>query len=73
VQIPERAGGKALAAASDKYWTEFARSGNPGNAGGAMAQYDLANETLLEFTAGAPVRQKRFHTARLDWIERSLK
>jgi len=53
---------------------EFARSGNPGNAGGTLwPKYDLANETLLEFPAGAPVQQKRFHAARLDWVERSLK
>jgi para-nitrobenzyl esterase len=64
--------GKALAASAGKYWAEFARSGNPGNAGGTQwPKYDLANETLLEFPAGAPVQQQRFHAARLDWVERS--
>jgi para-nitrobenzyl esterase len=66
--------GAALAASAGRYWAEFARSGNPGNAGGTpWPKYDLANETLLEFPAGAPVQRQRFHAARLDWVERSLK
>jgi para-nitrobenzyl esterase len=65
--------GKALASTAGKYWAEFARSGNPGNAGGTVwPKYDLTNEALLEFPVGAPVQQQRFHAARLDWVERSI-
>ena len=65
--------GKAVAMAASRYWAEFARSGNPGDAGGASwPKYDLANETVLEFPAGAPVPRQHFHAARLDWVEQGI-
>jgi para-nitrobenzyl esterase len=60
--------GKKIAQAANRYWAEFAKSGNPGSAGGpAWPKFEAADEALLEFPAGgAPVVQQRFHTQRLD-------
>jgi para-nitrobenzyl esterase len=60
--------GKKIAQAANRYWTEFARTGSPGNAGGpAWPKFDATDEALLEFPAGGvPVVQPHFHSQRLD-------
>jgi para-nitrobenzyl esterase len=66
--------GKAVAAAANKYWAAFAKTGNPGSAGGpAWPKFDSNNELLVEFGfSGVPAVQKDFHKARLDWVEQNL-
>jgi len=66
--------GKAIAAAANKYWAAFAKTGNPDSAGGATwPKFDANDEALLEFPAGGvPIAQKHFHLARLDWVERGM-
>jgi para-nitrobenzyl esterase len=66
--------GKAIAAAANKYWAAFAKTGNPGSAGGpAWSQFDTRDETLVEFPGnGVPTVQKHFHMMRLDWVEQNL-
>jgi len=66
--------GKAIAAAANKYWAAFAKTSNPGSAGGAVwPKWDATNESLMEFGfGGAPIVHKDFHKARLDWVEQSL-
>jgi para-nitrobenzyl esterase len=65
--------GKAISLAANKYWAQFARTGDPDSAGGVQwPKFDLQNEPLLEFPAsGVPVVQSHFHQARLDWVEGS--
>ncbi len=64
--------GKKIAEAANKYWTEFAKTGNPGAAGGPVwPQFDAADESLMEFPAGGvPVVQQHFHILRLDLAEK---
>lgn len=66
--------GKTIAAAANKYWAAFAKTGDPGAAGGPKwPKFDATDESLMEFGPnGAPVLQKHFHLTRLDWVERSL-
>jgi para-nitrobenzyl esterase len=66
--------GKAVAAAANKYWAQFAKSGDPDSAGGAMwPRFTAADEYVMEFPAsGVPVAAKHFHKDRLDWVEASL-
>jgi para-nitrobenzyl esterase len=66
--------GKLLAEAVNKYWAAFAKTGNPGSAGGVeWTAFDAADEALLEFPhTGVPVVRKRFDAARLDWVEQGL-
>jgi para-nitrobenzyl esterase len=66
--------GRAISEAASKYWAEFARTGDPGSAGGAKwPRFDATDETLLEFPAGGmPVARKHFDAPRLDWVEASL-
>jgi para-nitrobenzyl esterase len=66
--------GKLLAEAVNKYWAAFAKTGNPGSAGGVeWPAFDAADEALLEFPHnGVPVVRKRFDQARLDWVEQGL-
>jgi len=66
--------GKAVSLAANKYWAQFAKSGDPDSAGGIKwPRFDLHDESLLEFPAsGVPVVQSHFHKARLDWVEGSL-
>jgi para-nitrobenzyl esterase len=60
--------GKKIAQAANQYWAEFAKTGNPGSAGGpAWPKFDMAEEALLEFPAGAvPTVHQHFHAKRLD-------
>jgi para-nitrobenzyl esterase len=64
--------GKKIAQAAIQYWVEFAKTGDPGSAGGpTWPKFDAANEALLEFPAsGMPVVQQHFHGARLDIVEK---
>jgi para-nitrobenzyl esterase len=66
--------GKAVAIAANKYWSQFARTGDPDSAGGAKwPKFDAADEYLMEFPAsGVPVAAKHFHKDRLDWVEAGL-
>jgi para-nitrobenzyl esterase len=67
--------GAAIATAANKYWTAFARTGDPDSAGGvAWPRFDRADEALLEFPAdGQPSVRKHFHAQRLDWVESGLR
>jgi para-nitrobenzyl esterase len=66
--------GKAVASAANRYWAQFAKTGDPDSAGGAVwPKFDLADEHVMEFPAtGIPVTAKHFHKTRLDWVEASL-
>jgi para-nitrobenzyl esterase len=66
--------GKAVASAANKYWAEFAKTGNPGSAGGAVwPMFGANNEVLVEFGfSGVPAVQKDFHKSRLDWVEQNI-
>jgi para-nitrobenzyl esterase len=66
--------GKAVASAANKYWAAFAKTGDPGTAGGAdWPRFEANNEVLVEFGfSGVPTVQKDFHKARLDWVEQVM-
>jgi len=66
--------GKAVASAANKYWVQFAKTGDPDAAGGPMwPKFDAADEYVMEFPATAvPSAAKHFHKDRLDWVEASL-
>jgi para-nitrobenzyl esterase len=66
--------GKAVATAANKYWAQFAKTGDPNSAGGPRwPKFDAADEYVMEFPAnGIPVAAKHFHKERLDWVEASL-
>ena len=63
--------GASISKAANAYWVAFAKTGDPGSAGGpAWPKFDGTNETLMEFgPEGAPHVQTHFHKARLDWVE----
>lgn len=66
--------GAAIAVAANKYWAAFAKTSDPGSAGGPQwTKWNAANESLIEFgSGGKPVVRKDFHKARLDWVEQRL-
>jgi para-nitrobenzyl esterase len=66
--------GQAVAAAANSYWTQFAKSGDPGAAGGPQwPKFFSDDEFVLEFpSSGVPSVAKHFHKARLDWVEANL-
>jgi para-nitrobenzyl esterase len=66
--------GKAVASAANKYWAQFAKTGDPDSAGGPRwPKFDEADEYVMEFPAtGVPLAAKHFHKDRLDWVEASL-
>jgi para-nitrobenzyl esterase len=66
--------GKAVATAANKYWSQFAKTGDPDSAGGARwPKFDAGDEYVMEFPAsGVPVAAKHFHKDRLDWVEAGL-
>ena len=66
--------GKAIAAAANKYWAQFAKTGDPDSAGGILwPKFDAAEEYVMEFPGtGVPVVAKHFHKDRLDWVEAGL-
>jgi para-nitrobenzyl esterase len=63
--------GKAVAAAANKYWAQFAKTGDPDSAGGVpWPKFDAADEYVMEFPGtGVPMVAKHFHKDRLDWVE----
>jgi para-nitrobenzyl esterase len=67
--------GQAIAEAANKYWVAFAKSSNPGSAGGpTWPKFDAADESLVEFgSGGVPVVHKHFHAARLNYVEKHAK
>jgi para-nitrobenzyl esterase len=66
--------GQAIATAANKYWAAFAKTGDPGSAGGVQwPKFDKADEALLEFgNDGVPAVRKHFDAKRLDWVEEAL-
>jgi para-nitrobenzyl esterase len=66
--------GKAVASAANKYWAQFAKTGDPDSAGGPRwPKFDEADEYVMEFPAtGVPLTARHFHKDRLDWVEASL-
>lgn len=66
--------GKAIARAANNYWVAFAKTGDPGAAGGTKwPSFDSVDEALLEFpSGGVPRVQNRFHAERLNWVEAHL-
>jgi para-nitrobenzyl esterase len=63
--------GKAVASAANKYWAQFAKTGDPDSAGGPpWPKFDSGAEYVMEFPAnGIPVAAAHFHKDRLDWVE----
>jgi para-nitrobenzyl esterase len=63
--------GKAVALAANKYWAQFAKTGDPDSAGGVLwPKFDPGQEYVMEFPAnGIPVVAAHFHKPRLDWVE----
>jgi para-nitrobenzyl esterase len=63
--------GKLVASAANRYWAQFAKTGDPDTAGGPMwPKFESADEFVMEFPAnGIPVVAPHFHKARLDWTE----
>jgi para-nitrobenzyl esterase len=59
---------------ANRYWAQFAKTGDPDSAGGApWPKFDAADESVMEFPAsGVPVVAKHFHKDRLDWVEAGL-
>jgi para-nitrobenzyl esterase len=72
--IPFDEEGKAVAAAANLYWAQFAKTGDPDSAGGATwLKFDAADESVMEFpVTGVPVVAPHFHKDRLDWVEAGL-
>jgi para-nitrobenzyl esterase len=66
--------GRAIAAAANGYWVQFAKSGDPGSAGGPpWPRFYSDDEYVMEFpSSGVPTVAKHFHKARLDWVEANL-
>jgi len=66
--------GKAVASAANRYWAQFAKSGDPDSAGGPpWPKFDAADESVMEFPAsGMPLTAKHFQQDRLDWVEAGL-
>ena len=63
----------ALSDAMNAYWTAFARTGNPGSAGGpAWPNFDLANEGQIEFGAEGPKVRDHFLKPWRDFVEASV-
>jgi para-nitrobenzyl esterase len=66
--------GKAVASAANRYWAQFAKTGDPDSAGGPpWPKFDAGDEYVMEFPAsGVPVAAQHFHKDRLDWVEAGL-
>jgi para-nitrobenzyl esterase len=59
----------AMTAAVQNYWVAFAKSGDPGSAGGvAWPKYDLASEPVMDFSSDGPVVRNHMFDSRLNWI-----
>jgi len=71
---PPDAEGVAIAHAMNQYWVAFAKTGDPGSAGGPKwPRFDVKDEPVMEFGfGGKPVLQDHFHKQRLDWVEDNI-
>ncbi|SUS03371.1 conserved exported hypothetical protein [uncultured Defluviicoccus sp.] len=59
----------AMIKAVQAYWVAFAKTGDPGNAGGtAWPKYDLASEAVMDFSSDGPVVRNHMFDARYDWV-----
>ena len=59
----------AIAASMQNYWVAFAKTGDPGQAGGLIwPKYDLASEPVMEFASEGPVVRTHLNDARHDWV-----
>ena len=60
----------AISSAANAYWAAFAKTGNPGSAGGPeWPKYDLTTEVVLELGVDGVYTRPKFHNERLDWLE----
>ena len=60
----------AISTAANAYWAAFAKTGDPGTAGGpAWPKYD-ATDPVLEFGIDGVHVRSGFHNDRLDWMEK---
>ncbi len=60
---------KAISDATIAYWTAFAKTGAPGQAGGPLwPKYDLTSEPVMEFGDAGPQIHNGLWNARLDWM-----
>lgn len=67
-------GDEAISRSVNAYWAAFARSGDPGAAGGvAWPRYAQPREPSIEFGADGVEVRDRHLAQRLDWVEQSLK
>ncbi|HET9159355.1 MAG TPA: carboxylesterase family protein [Caulobacteraceae bacterium] len=68
---PFDAQGASIAKSANAYWVAFAKTGDPGSAGGpAWPKWDNSGEKLMEFgPEGSPHVDEHFHKARLDFVE----
>jgi para-nitrobenzyl esterase len=63
-------GDRATANSALSYWVAFAKTGNPGNAGGPVwPRYNAAADEMLEFTNAGPRASADPWSRRLDLIE----
>ena len=59
----------AMTKAIQAYWVAFAKTGDPGNAGGTVwPKYDLASEPVMDFSSDGLVVRNRMFDARYDWV-----
>ena len=70
---PYSAADRAASDAIQRYWTTFARTGNPNGAGlPSWPRYDLGGGKYLEFTPAGPVAKENLRPAQcgvfMDWV-----
>ena len=58
-----------MSAAATAYWVAFAKSANPGSAGGPAWPKYSQGEPVLEFGIDGIHPRTKFHSDRLDWME----
>jgi para-nitrobenzyl esterase len=62
----------AMASAVNRYWSNFAKTGNPNGSGlPRWPAYSVADDELMEFSNSGPVVARKFAQERLDVIERA--
>jgi para-nitrobenzyl esterase len=61
-----------MASAVNRYWVNFAKTGDPNGPGlPRWPAYSVAGDELMEFTNSGPVVARNFARERLDTIERA--
>lgn len=59
----------AMSKAVQAYWVAFAKTGDPGAAGGvAWPKYDMKSESVMDFSSDGPVVRTHMNDARFDWV-----